>query len=134
MVYMYLFRMIARYAPPISYNFINLIQLKSETIFEKVYFIPPFAHFLVLEVLRSHAITWFLFGYFHCFCRKWVESTTLSQSLDNDSMKSILSLWLSTHCWLQAISLIAYLITLVAGKDLDFKQRPRTWTALILQG
>ncbi|XP_024006987.1 LMBR1 domain-containing protein 2 homolog A isoform X3 [Eutrema salsugineum] len=27
--------MIARYAPPISYNFINLIQLHSETIFEK---------------------------------------------------------------------------------------------------
>ncbi|KAH0923087.1 hypothetical protein HID58_023105 [Brassica napus] len=27
--------MIARYAPPISYNFINLIQLRSETIFEK---------------------------------------------------------------------------------------------------
>ncbi|KAL0863146.1 hypothetical protein Bca101_042264 [Brassica carinata] len=30
-----LIRMIARYAPPISYNFINLIQLRSETIFEK---------------------------------------------------------------------------------------------------
>lgn len=35
----YLFRMIARYAPPISYNFINLIQLHSETIFEKVFFL-----------------------------------------------------------------------------------------------
>jgi|APAra0007618328_1042625.scaffolds.fasta_scaffold02456_3 hypothetical protein len=51
---MYLFRMIARYAPPISYNFINLIQLHSETIFEKVFlFISPFAHFVVFEILRD---------------------------------------------------------------------------------
>lgn len=32
----YWHRMVARYAPPISYNFLNLIQHDDETVFEKV--------------------------------------------------------------------------------------------------
>lgn len=63
--------MIARYAPPISYNFINLIQLHSETIFEKVLFlISFFAHFVVSEVFKSHAITGLLCDVFHLVLQK----------------------------------------------------------------
>lgn len=48
----------------ISFNFIPRLYLRRYT------FISPFAHFLVLEILRSHAITGFLYGIFHLVLQK----------------------------------------------------------------
>lgn len=69
-----LLRMVARYAPPISYNFLNLISLDAKTIFETV---SPLVVLIYVRVdARMHvylvigeteskwSITWYLFNLF----------------------------------------------------------------------
>lgn len=104
-------RMVARYAPPISYNFLNLINLENgaTTTFEKVcgivYSVFSFVSSCIRIVCKHDDI-----------CREWEILMMQCHSLGMDSTEFIHSLWLSLPYWWQPISSTASLDTAEIGK------------------
>ncbi|KQK18964.1 hypothetical protein BRADI_1g45660v3 [Brachypodium distachyon] len=149
--------MVARYAPPISYNFLNLIHLggDAKTTFEKgkeiviknylghdncsrnIYStsLSPVSGNSTKKKphpLSSTKQTRSFHAYHFCPIRGWGALMMLFLSLGETSTESIHSLWLFILCWSPVISLGIFLSSLEAGKGSSSGLRKKKiWMGLI---